>query len=166
MKQPCLQQTPVARKEDLIIKRLDDELLIYDLNRHTALCLNAVVQSIWDMCDGKTSVSQMAISLSGRMEEPINEDVIMVGLAELDRFHLLAAGTSFERSKTKMSRREMVRRLAIAGVLSLPLITSIVAPTATAAASCSSLGQPCGGSNPPCCPTLGLGCVLGICIQL
>ena len=37
---------PTARKNDLVIQELPDELLIYDLSRNKALCLNQTAKLI------------------------------------------------------------------------------------------------------------------------
>jgi hypothetical protein len=41
MKQARRQTKPLARKEGLVIQELPDEVLVYDLDRDRAHCLNA-----------------------------------------------------------------------------------------------------------------------------
>ncbi len=40
----CL--TPLARHEGLVVQKLDGEVLIYDLQRHRAHCLNSTAAAI------------------------------------------------------------------------------------------------------------------------
>lgn len=49
-----------VREEDLLIRELGEELLIYDLRRHRAYCLNQTAAFIWRLADGRTSVREMA----------------------------------------------------------------------------------------------------------
>jgi hypothetical protein len=58
-----------------------------------------------------------------------------------------------------VTRRELIRRLGLAAAASLPLVTSIVAPTPAQAASCLPSGQPC-TSSLQCCSAV---CAGGAC---
>ena len=60
------QSAPRARNEGLLVQEMPDELLVYDLVRHKAHCLNQTAAMIWTRCDGKTSVKQMAAFLKPR----------------------------------------------------------------------------------------------------
>ncbi len=51
------QPLPLARKNELIIQELPEELLVYDLARHKAHCLNKTSAFIWKHCDGETTVA-------------------------------------------------------------------------------------------------------------
>jgi hypothetical protein len=50
---------PCARTEGLVVQTLADEVLVYDLERHKAHCLNHAAALIWKHCDGRTSVAEM-----------------------------------------------------------------------------------------------------------
>ena len=50
------QSVPRARKEGLVVQDMPDELLVYDVDRHKAHCLNQTAALVWKRCDGKTSV--------------------------------------------------------------------------------------------------------------
>jgi len=43
---------PQARSEDLVIQDIGDEVLVYDLTRHKAHCLNRTAALVWRKCDG------------------------------------------------------------------------------------------------------------------
>lgn len=55
---------PQARTDDLVINELSDEVLVYDLQRDKAHCLNAAAASVWKQCDGRTTVAEIARRLS------------------------------------------------------------------------------------------------------
>jgi hypothetical protein len=55
---------PKARTEGIISKEVDGELLVYDLTRDKAHCLNETAAAVWQLCDGRTSVSAIAERLT------------------------------------------------------------------------------------------------------
>ena len=156
---------PAARKEGLIVKRLVDEVLVYDLRNNKAHCLNQTASFIWDRCDGETVVSKIASAVAEQFQVPVDEQFVWLGLSELSRVRLLTLNPKREESETRVTRRQLMRRLGtVAALVALPAVASIVAPTAVSAASCATLLQSC--ASMPCCPGLGLGCVLGTCLSL
>jgi hypothetical protein len=158
------QVLPLARTDQLIVRELPDELLVYDLDHHKAHCLNKASTLVWKHCDGKTTVAEVARLLERELATLVDDDVVWLALGQLRRFHLLE-----EESKTilgmKVTRRDLVRKY-LPAALALPVILSIPAPTAAQTGShpCSPQGGPCGGTNPPCCTTpSGLVCFNGLC---
>ena len=151
------QALPFARTDQLVIQELPDELLVYDLTRHEAHCLNKASALVWKHCDGKTTVAQAARLLGGELSQAVETDVVWLALGQLRKFHLLdeAGGTILT---TRVSRRDLVRKY-LPAALSLPLIMSIAAPTAAQTATCAGVDQPC-GDGVECCP--GLTCD-GVC---
>lgn len=148
---------PKARKHDLVIESLVDEVLVYDLKRHRALCLNETAALVWKQCDGRTTVGQAAERIKARFNAPVNEDIIRLALDRLGKEHLLEGSAGPPASGKGVSRREAIR-LGLAAAVALPLVTSIVAPTAAQTATCISI-QTCAGrtqsppgcGNTPCC---------------
>jgi hypothetical protein len=43
-------------RQNLVVKQLDNELLLYCEQQRKAYCLNESSAAIWKMCDGKTTV--------------------------------------------------------------------------------------------------------------
>ena len=60
MKIEATEFLPLARREAIITKEVDGELLVYDVARDKAHCLNATAAAIWQLCDGRTSVSEIS----------------------------------------------------------------------------------------------------------
>jgi len=146
---------PLARREGMVIKEVDDEMLVYDLQRDKAHCLNTSAAAIWRMCDGKTAIDGLAASLEKETGAKVDESVIWLSLQDLRRSHLLDDAVVWpERMiSTKgmgMSRREAVRSIGLGAAIALPLVISITAPTAVQAASCGSRCHPC-NSGSDCC---------------
>jgi hypothetical protein len=151
------QLRPRVRAHGIVVQALSDEVLLYDLERHKAHCLNHTAALVWKHCDGQTSVSEIARLLERETHTPIPEEVVCLALQQLGKAHLLAEQSHAPRSVAKVSRREVMRRLGWGAAIALPLVTSIVAPTAVEAASCLSSGSVC---------TTSAQCCSGICSGL
>ena len=141
------------RARRLLIDDLPDEVLVYDLDRHQAHCLNQTAALIWRQCDGRTSVAQIARRLEKELKAPVSEELVWLALRQLTKLHLLEEPVFSPPQIAGISRRQMVRSLGIAAaVVALPLVTSIVSPTQAQTASCALLGLDC--SQLPCCGNL------------
>ena len=158
---------PRARQDELVVEELQDETLVYDLERHKARCLNRTAALVWRHCDGQTSVAEMAALLEEQLAVPKDEAVVWLALDRLSRADLLTEPVTLPADKAQYSRREVLRTLRrVAGIsLLLPVIESIVAPLAAAQGSCVTLTQcqsfpksACGGL--PICGTSGTLCCI------
>ena len=131
---------PQARTDNLVIRELDDETLVYDMERDEAHCLNHTAALVWQHCDGKTTAAQAARILENQLDVKVDTDVVWLAVKQLKRFRLVQAA-----AKTpSVSRRDLVLRYAPAALALLPAIISITSPVPAQAASCSG---PC-----PCPP--------------
>jgi len=128
---------PLSRTDNLVIRELDDETLVYDMERDEAHCLNQTAALVWQQCDGKTTAAQAARILQNQLEVKVDTDLVWLAVKQLKRFHLLEATTK----TPNVSRRDLVLRYAPAALALLPVIVSITSPTPAQAASC---GGPCG----------------------
>jgi hypothetical protein len=134
----------------LVVEALANEILVYDLERDKAHCLNETAAWVWKHCDGKTSVAQMAALVRKEINVDVDERVIWFALAQFERHHLLKQRATPPPMMAGITRREMVRALALAAFVSVPLITSIVAPTAVQASTCTASGGAC-TTGATCC---------------
>ena len=142
------QRLPPALRDNLVVRQLDDETLVYDLDRDEAHCLNHTAALVWEQCDGRTTAKQAAQRLRPKLGEPVDSDLVWLAVKQLQRYHLV------ERAKNSPAvfRRDLVLKYAPLA-LALPVIISITAPTTVQAASCVNFGQNC--SLMPCCPGQG-----------
>jgi len=142
---------PVARTESLIVKEVDGETLVYDLKTDKAHCLNNTAARVWQNCDGRNTVSDIATLLGADLGVHVKDEVVWLALDQLTRFKLLKEATPKPALFAGMTRRQMVARLGIAAV-AIPAIVSIVSPTAYAGASCFPPGSTtCCVSPNDCC---------------
>ena len=120
------------RSKTTYTETLDGELCVYEWTRHEVHALNASAASVWQSCDGNTSVEEMAARLrAARL--PYADQLVAVALDVFERKHLLDANRTPSRAGRAMSRRALVR-CGVAAAL-VPVVTSIVAPTALQAQS-------------------------------
>jgi coenzyme PQQ synthesis protein D (PqqD) len=162
---------PRARKAGLVVKGLDDEVLVYDLERDKAHSLNSSAAFIWKKCNGRRTVGEVAEALSREFKVPADHQTVWLALDQLSKFNLLEAKVARPDGVPHLSRRQMMR-IGAAAAFALPVIVSIVAPTAANAQTsispsvCNARVQPnCGGTpctggsgTQTCQPFGGTGC--------
>ena len=149
---------PTSRVTQIVVQKMADETLVYDLDRHKAHCLNKAASVVWSHCDGTTTVSKMAEILHRDLNIPADEEVVWLAISQLGKAKLLDGPAQKPSTGANPARREVMKRLGLIGgaALLLPVITSIVAPTAVAAATCLAKDAPC---------TTAIECCSGVCLS-
>ena len=137
---------PKARKENLVVQELDGEVLIYDLNTNKAFSLNETSSLVWQLCDGDNSVSEISESIGRKLDSPANEDLVWLALDQLKKEKLISNGEEVVSSFAGMSRREVIKKVGMGTMIALPLVSSLVAPTAASAQSVACAGAMCGAT--------------------
>ncbi|HYG80181.1 MAG TPA: PqqD family protein [Pyrinomonadaceae bacterium] len=158
---------PLARTKGLVVNELPEEIVVYDRESHKAHCLNRMAALVWKRCDGRTSPRRIAQLVGQDLNSRVGEDLVWYALEQLAKDRLLTekvvpraqgdAAAAF--TAARLSRRELVRRLGLAAVVALPLITTIVAPTPVEAAASGCVD--CNGvlcCSPATCPA-------GVCVS-
>ena len=148
---------PQARAEGLVVQELADELLVYDLETHESHCLNRTAALVWRRCDGQTDVREITRRVATELASPVDEQVTWYALKQLERRSLLRAPLPQLSAQARISRRALIRRVGLTLVL-IPAITSITAPTAYAAVSCTG-ACPNGNECAPNCVCVNGNCV-------
>jgi hypothetical protein len=129
-----MQVHPRARQASLIVKEVDDETLVYDLETDKAHCLNDTAARIWKRCDGRTTVREISARLGAELNIKVDEDVVWLALDQLAKFRLLEEAPVKPAHLAGVSRRQAVRALGVAALV-LPMVNSLVVPTAAQTAS-------------------------------
>lgn len=151
---------PIARKNEIVTQNLESETLIYDLKANKALCLNETSMMVWQLCDGTNSVAEISDKMSQRMKTLVSEDLVWLALDQLNKDGLLENGQNFGNHFSGLSRRDVIRKVGFVSVIALPIISSIVAPSAAMAASAAAAtGQACTPANS------NNGCASGNCLN-
>jgi hypothetical protein len=149
MKRTTHNHKPRQRTSGLVVETLSDETLVYDLDRDKAHCLNQTASLVWRRCDGKNTPKQIARAVSLDLKHSIDEKFVWLALDQLRRNNLLTNSPG-SLSISGVSRREVMKTLAVSAAVALPLVASIVAPVPAQAASCKPNGQGC-ESGAECC---------------
>jgi hypothetical protein len=151
---------PAARRTGLVVRDLANEVIVYDLERHQAHCLNLTAASVFRGADGTRSLDDLGSLLGDGFDRAEREAAVRMALDQLASAQLLDPGSLLEPAGG-LSRRSALRRAGLGVALLLPAVASVVAPTpAEAAATCiedctSQLpGTPCNcpasSTAPPC----------------
>src|SRR5881296_287170 len=82
---------PRQRRDGLVVQKLPEETLVYDLERHKAHCLEAVAAAVWEACDGRRTVEQIAARAAKRIGRPVPEEAAWLALRRLGRARLMEA---------------------------------------------------------------------------
>jgi hypothetical protein len=144
------------KQRKLIVRRIDDELLVFDEETSTAHCLNGIAGEMWMACERESSVIEVTEVLRPRWPD-IEEEVVAASLSKLAAAGLLEETTAQE--NISHGRRQLIRGLGFAAAVALPIVvTSVLIPSPAAAASCASIGHSC--ATKPCCP--GLNCLVSL----
>jgi hypothetical protein len=147
-----MNKLPLARSNDVVVQQLGKEILVYDLLTHKAYNLNETCSVVYNACDGKTTFSDLKI------KHKFTDDIIFLALDELKKDNLIEADSLFVSPFVGMNRREVIRRVGLASMIALPVISSLVAPTAA-------MAQSGGGANCTSC-TADSQCTSGNCATI
>lgn len=134
---------PKTRIENIVVQDFANEILIYDLSTNKAFCLNETSAMIYQLCNGKKSVEEISRILTNKLNQPITEDLIWLALDGFKKDNLLEQSEQFAINFNGLSRRQIIKKIGFASLVTLPVIASVIAPQAVQAASCVGLGQPC-----------------------
>jgi hypothetical protein len=172
MKQANERIVPTAREKGLVIKSLNDEVLVYDLERDKAHALNQSAAFVWKKCNGRRTVTDIAEAVSKEFKTTPDEQTVWLALEQLSKFNLLNQKIARPAGVPRISRRQMMR-IGAAAAFALPVVISIVAPTAANAqtsitqAVCQARrnnnpggcgGTPCSNAPGTCQNTTGNNC--------
>lgn len=117
---------PQAKNRDIVVQELGKELLVYDLTTHKAYQLNETAMIVFNHCDGQTSFDDL------KKKHKFTDDLIYLTLDQLKDDGLIGEYSSKFQGA---SRREVIKKVGLASLIALPLIASVVAPTAAHAQS-------------------------------
>ncbi len=123
------EQMPLAKKDFIVVEESPNEALVYDSSKNKLHVLTPVATTVWKSCDGKTSVSEISSKLNAELNNDLGADVTWLALEELERNELLESPVNIPQES--ISRRSLIKAVAI----SLPLITTLIAPSPARAQS-------------------------------
>ncbi|MCW5853471.1 MAG: PqqD family protein [Anaerolineae bacterium] len=142
-------QTPMARKARLFVTELADDLIVYDESANQLHTLNPTAAFIWRLCDGRTSVADIAAQFGQAYGVTDATDIVWTALDQLVQQNLVV--TEMERPAwlAGLTRRELMQRVAVGAFVMLPLVRSLAAPTPAQAQSPGTTLAPTTTGAPP-----------------
>jgi coenzyme PQQ synthesis protein D (PqqD) len=122
----------VRRVEGFQIERAADEILALKEGSLEAHALNQSAAAVYELCDGNTSKSEMAAEIHRRTGLPADEEIVDLALSELVETGLVMLDDP--ESRSAVTRRALIRRLALSSTLALmlPVVETVVVPPADA----------------------------------
>jgi len=136
--------TPLARQNDIVVQKTNDETLIYDLKTNKAFCLNETSALVWELCDGKRTASKISDEMSVRFKTLVSDEFVWLALGQLNDEGLLG-GKAESGQRFDFSRRDVIKSVGYASIVALPMISVILAPKAVNAQSVA-----CGATSAAC----------------
>jgi Coenzyme PQQ synthesis protein D (PqqD) len=120
---------PRGRSEGILVERLEDGLVIFDTETDQAHSLNATAAAVLTAADGTRTVPEIAEAAG------LEETAALAALQQL-------GGRGLLDGPMPVSRRSMLRRTALVGavIAAVPVIETVVIPTAVAHASTPTSG--------------------------
>jgi len=116
----------LPKRKEAISRQLSDEFLVYDNQTNKAHCLNKTAAEVWSLCDGQTSIPQMAEKL-----QLSSDDLVRMAVDDLGKAGLLET----YQPSADAARRDTLRKLGFAAAIAVPLVISVLVPTPAQAAS-------------------------------
>ena len=148
------QNTPLARTKGLVVRKLKNEVLVYDIDSRQAHCLNVTAAKVWEQCDGQRTVNDLSVLLQQ------DEETIWLALTQLSERNLLDQPLIRPHKNIRMDRRQVMKAAGAAALITVPMISTIIAPSAAQASTCLASGNTCSLSA-ECCSGL---CSLNQCV--
>jgi D-alanyl-D-alanine dipeptidase len=100
-------------RDQLIVENLGNDLMIYDQKRNRAFCLHQNVTFIWQRCDRKTTVGELAAKLLHSAGATIDEKVVQFALQTLSQDGLPEPSTFEPVSPHGMTRLQVMQKIGV-----------------------------------------------------
>jgi hypothetical protein len=145
---------PAARTSDLIETEVDGELLVYDRRAQRIHHLNHSAAAIWRRCTAPQSLAALVTMAEHDVGAPISPALIQGVLTKLAEADLLAGRLPPALRQPAASRRALLRKAALAGVATVPVVISLTAPASadTQSLTCTQGHMEiCNPGTTPCC---------------
>lgn len=144
-------QRPRSRQSNVVVTELENEVLVYDLDRDQASCLNATAALVWKYADGATGIDEIAARMTTDLNAPVDARTVWYAVEQLGSKHLLEERIAVPPRYARMTRRDFLVKAGVVGaVVAIPVIVSLTAPMPAMAATCRANGVACTLDN-QCC---------------
>ncbi len=140
----------------LLRHHLDGQVLIYDAREDRVHLLDPTTGYVFELLEQEGRTREGIVGeLATRMDAVESDSMLQLSLDELRKADLLDDATKHVPALSEINRRELLRKVGLAGAAALlvPAIATLTATPAYAQASCAIIGDLCfaNGSGVPCC---------------
>jgi len=115
----------------IIVRKIEAEVLIYDERTHRAWCLNRSSACMWQLCDGRNTIEDIAAQAAKVLGSAVNQELVLLTMEELQEKGLLERDR-VDALPRDVSRRRMIGKIGLATAALLPVVAAITAPPALA----------------------------------
>lgn len=150
----------------LLRHRLDDQALVYDARADKVHLLDPTTACVLELLEeGKWTADRITEEVARRVNVAPSDALLALSLDELRKADLLDSSTTPLPPVTDLRRREMLRKIGLAGAAALliPAITTLTAKPAGAQGTCTRVGGGCAGTPPGNVPSADPTCCNGTC---
>jgi len=139
----------------LLRHELDGQVLIYDAREDRVHLLDTTTGHVFALLEegGRTREGIVA-ELAARMDALDSDGLLQLSVDELRKADLLDDGAAPVPPLSEINRRDLLRKVGMAGAAALliPAIATLTSTPAYAQASCVNAGQLCAPGGLACCP--------------
>jgi hypothetical protein len=129
-------ELPLAASANILIQEIGAETLVYKLDTHQYFHLNKISTLVWQNCDGRKPIDQIAADVGKTLNQAVSEDLVWLTLESLENQALITGRLTTPAKFNGLSRRQVIKEIGLAaGAVALPLVVSMVAPRALNAQS-------------------------------
>lgn len=151
-------QKPLARKDNLVLQEMPEELLVYDLDTNKAHCLNQSAAFVWKSCNGDNNITDITKLFTQKENKQVDENIIWLAIDQLNEKGLFQNEVFI--SNGGETRRSVIKKIGMAAVIALPVVASLTAPTSVLAATsclCTTNANCTGQAGCPATCNTGMG---------
>jgi hypothetical protein len=138
----------------LLRQRFDEQILVYDPREEKVHLLDPTSACVLDLLEeGGWARERMSGEIARRMNSEASDELVSLSLDELRKANLLDTSSAPVTPVTDLHRREMLRKLGLAGaaMLLIPAITTLTATPAYAIGTGCVLAPGACTANSQCC---------------
>jgi len=117
---------PLAYRDAVLLKSVGEQLVVYDRKRRRLHVLSRSAALVWEHCDGRRDVAQLAEIVSREFGTSADDQVVLVALQQLDAAGLLSARQESALLSNSVTRRDWMTQAlgGLAAGVVLPVVTS------------------------------------------
>lgn len=114
--------------ESLTVEKLSDgSMAIVDNRTKSVHSLNATAALVWEACARGASVDEIRRAVELAAQSPVSEEIVLKALAELRKADLVESNAPNFAAEPDLGRRSVLRRVAAAGAVAVPVVLTLTA---------------------------------------